>query len=77
MKKLLIYGGIAYLLYWLFEKSEGGGLGQYPRPAGDRPRWGYRKNISDWERGIIPEGTPRIRPRGGGYREGTRQFYQR
>lgn len=77
MKKWLIWGGIAYGLYWLWKQRGSEGLGQYPRPASmARPRWGYRKNIMDWEQGIVPPGTPWIAPRGGGYREGTRQFYQ-
>lgn len=71
VKKLLVLGGIGYALYYLWKQTRSETLGQYPRP-----RWGYRYNIQEWERGRVPPGSPRIRPRGGGYRVGTRQYYQ-
>lgn len=75
MEKLLIWGAIAFGVYYLLFRDEESAqpppLGQY-----DRPRWGYQKNLDEWQRGVVPPGSPPIRPRGGGFREGTRWMYQ-
>lgn len=72
MGKLLMWGALAYGVYYFFLR------GEEPEPLGQyaRPRYGYQKNIEEWERGYVPPGSPAIRPRGGGYREGTRWQYQ-
>lgn len=71
LKNCIIWGAIGYLACRFLKSRELQGLGQDARP-----RWGYRYNLEQWRQGIVPPGSPRIEPRGGGYRVGTRQYYQ-
>lgn len=42
-----------------------------------RPRYGYQKNVEEYERGISPPGACPTPPKGTGLRVGTRQKYQK
>lgn len=71
LRKLLVWGGLAYGVYWYLKKREEQGLGQVPRP-----RWGYRHNVEQYNRGLSPPGSCPTAPRGSGLRAGSRQYYQ-
>lgn len=71
LRKLLIWGGLAYGIYWYFTKREEGEFGQVPRP-----RWGYQYNVQQYRRGYSPPGACPTAPQGSRLRVGTRQYYQ-
>lgn len=44
--------------------------------AAERPRWGYRYNVAQYQEGFSPPGACSFPPRGEAIREGTRWMYQ-